>query len=100
MWRCCTEVFDYLTLSALIDNKILCVHGGLSPDINSLDDIRIINRRQEVPDDGPMCDLMWSDPEEIKGWTLSHRGAGYLFGQDVFEDFLNRNELDMVIRAH
>ena len=80
VWRCCTEVFDYLTLSALIDNKILCVHGGLSPDIHNLDDIRIINRRQEVPDDGPMCDLMWSDPENIQGWTLSHRGAGYLFG--------------------
>ena len=63
VWRYCTEVFDYLSLAAIIDNKIFCVHGGLSPSITSLDQIRQIDRKQEVPHDGPMCDLLWSDPE-------------------------------------
>lgn len=63
VWRYCTEIFDYLSLSAIIDGKIFCVHGGLSPSIQSLDQIRVIDRKQEVPHDGPMCDLLWSDPE-------------------------------------
>ncbi|XP_035169636.1 serine/threonine-protein phosphatase 4 catalytic subunit-like, partial [Oxyura jamaicensis] len=63
VWRYCTEIFDYLSLSAIIDGKIFCVHGGLSPSIQTLDQIRTIDRKQEVPHDGPMCDLLWSDPE-------------------------------------
>jgi serine/threonine-protein phosphatase 4 catalytic subunit len=71
VWRYCTEIFDYLSLAALIEDKIFCVHGGLSPSINSLDEvsffsylkIRSIDRKQEVPHDGAMCDLMWSDPD-------------------------------------
>ena len=61
------------------DDCELCVHGGLSPNITTIDEIRAIDRK-EVPHEGPMCDLLWSDPEDIKGWGLSPRGAGYLFG--------------------
>ncbi|KAG1149178.1 hypothetical protein G6F37_002639 [Rhizopus arrhizus] len=100
VWRYCCEVFDYLTLSAIIDDKVLCVHGGLSPSINTLDQIRTIDRKQEVPHDGAMCDLLWSDPEEIQGWGYSPRGAGYLFGGDVVEAFLHTNGLKFVARAH
>lgn len=64
-FRYCTEIFDYLSLSAIIDGRIFCVHGGLSPSIQTLDQIRTIDRKQEVPHDGPMCDLLWSDPEGI-----------------------------------
>ena len=63
VWRYCTDIFDYLALAAIIDDRIFCVHGGLSPAINNLDDIRNIDRKQEVPHDGAMCDLMWSDPD-------------------------------------
>lgn len=63
VWRYCCDVFDLLSLSALIDGTFLCVHGGLSPTIQTLDQIRLIERKQEVPHDGPMCDLLWSDPE-------------------------------------
>lgn len=63
VWRYCCEIFDYLSLSAIIDDKVFCVHGGLSPSINTLDQIRTIDRKQEVPHDGAMCDLLWSDPE-------------------------------------
>lgn len=68
VWRCCTEVFDYLALAAVIDGRVFCVHGGLSPSISSIDDIRVIDRKQEVPHDGPMCDLLWSDPEDANGF--------------------------------
>jgi serine/threonine-protein phosphatase 4 catalytic subunit len=100
VWKYCTEIFDYLSLSAIIDNKVFCVHGGLSPSLNSLDQIRIIDRKQEVPHDGSMCDLLWSDPEEIDGWGLSPRGAGYLFGGDVVEKFNYQNDLKLIARAH
>ncbi|KAG6423846.1 hypothetical protein SASPL_114250 [Salvia splendens] len=63
-------------MSALIDNKIFCVHGGLSPAISTLDQIRTIDRKQEVAHEGAMCDLLWADPEDIVGgWGLSPRGA-------------------------
>lgn len=100
VWRYCTEMFDYLSLSALIEDKIFCVHGGLSPSINTLDQIRTIDRKQEPPHDGPMCDLLWSDPEDIDGWGLSPRGAGYLFGGDVVDQFNRTNKLDLICRAH
>ena len=83
VWRYCTEIFDYLALAALIDNRVFCVHGGLSPVISTLDEIMAIDRKQEVPHDGAMCDLMWSDPDEITGWNMSPRGAGFLFGGDT-----------------
>ena len=100
VWRYCTEIFDYLSLSSIIEDKIFCVHGGLSPSINTLDQIRVIDRKQEVPHDGAMCDLMWSDPEEIDGWGLSPRGAGYLFGGDVVQQFNQTNAIELIARAH
>jgi len=100
VWRYCTEIFDYLSLSALIDNDVFCVHGGLSPSINTLDQIRMIDRKQEVPHEGAMCDLMWSDPEEIDGWGISPRGAGYLFGAEVVQAFNSTNNISLIARAH
>jgi serine/threonine-protein phosphatase 4 catalytic subunit len=100
VWRYCTNIFDYLALAAIIDNKIFCVHGGLSPSINTLDEIRSIERKQEVPHDGAMCDLMWSDPDESPGWSVSPRGAGYLFGGDIVDKFNRENKIDLICRAH
>ena len=57
------EVFDFLSLSAIVDDQVFCVHGGLSPSVNTLDQVRTIDRKQEVPHDGAMCDLMWSGPQ-------------------------------------
>lgn len=101
VWRYCTEIFDYLSLTALIDNKIFCVHGGLSPNINTLDQIRVLDRKKEVPHEGAMCDLMWSDPEDITdAWGLSPRGAGFLFGAQIVKQFNRENGLEMICRAH
>jgi len=100
-WKWCTQVFDYLTVAALIDGRIICVHGGLSPDIRTIDQIRSsIPRKQEIPHDGPFCDLVWSDPEEVDGMTPSNRGAGYLFGASVVREFVEVNKLELISRSH
>ena len=62
MWRHFTELFDCLPLTAVIEDQVFCLHGGLSPSIDKLDDINKINRLQEITHSGPMCDLLWSDP--------------------------------------
>lgn len=100
VWRYCCEVFDYLSLGALVDGRVFCVHGGLSPTVHRIDSIKLIDRKQEVPHDGPMCDLLWSDPDDIDGWGLSPRGAGYLFGGDIAKAFSHENDLDLIARAH
>jgi diadenosine tetraphosphatase ApaH/serine/threonine PP2A family protein phosphatase len=79
---------------------VLCVHGGLSPLIDKVDKIRLIDRKQEVPHEGAMCDLLWSDPDEIDGWGLSPRGAGFLFGADIVKQFNRKNNLSLIARAH
>jgi serine/threonine-protein phosphatase 4 catalytic subunit len=65
VWRSCTEVFDCLTLGAVVDNKIFCVHGGLSPNIKEVNDLNNIDRIKEIPQEGVMCDILWSDPDQI-----------------------------------
>lgn len=80
--------------------QIFCLHGGLSPSIDTLDHIRSLDRRQEVPHEGPMCDLLWSDPDDRCGWGISPRGAGYTFGQDISENFNHNNGLSLISRAH
>lgn len=99
-WKHCCKVFDYLTIAAIIDECILCVHGGLSPDIKSLDQIRTIERDQEIPNKGAFCDLVWSDPEDIDSWAISPRGAGWLFGAKVTNEFNEINGLNLICRAH
>jgi diadenosine tetraphosphatase ApaH/serine/threonine PP2A family protein phosphatase len=79
---------------------VLCVHGGLSPLVDTIDKIRILDRKQEVPHEGAMCDLLWSDPDEIDGWGLSPRGAGFLFGADIVKVFNHKNDISLIARAH
>lgn len=101
VWRYVTDMFDYLTIAALIDNNVLAVHGGLSPQISALDQIRVLDRFMEIPHDGPLSDIMWSDPDgEKEGFAQSQRGAGYTFGAAVVGKFLNINNLSEILRAH
>eukprot|EP00274_Cyanoptyche_gloeocystis_P004604 CAMPEP_0196654084 /NCGR_PEP_ID=MMETSP1086-20130531/3757_1 /TAXON_ID=77921 /ORGANISM="Cyanoptyche gloeocystis , Strain SAG4.97" /LENGTH=364 /DNA_ID=CAMNT_0041985635 /DNA_START=81 /DNA_END=1174 /DNA_ORIENTATION=+ len=100
VWKYFTDLFDYLPLTALIETQIFCLHGGLSPSIDTLEHIRSLDRVQEVPHEGPMCDLLWSDPDDRCGWGISPRGAGYTFGQDISEGFNHNNGLTLVSRAH
>jgi diadenosine tetraphosphatase ApaH/serine/threonine PP2A family protein phosphatase len=101
VWRYCTQCFDTFALAAIIDSQVLCVHGGLSPDVRTLDQIRAIDRQQEIPHEGAFCDLVWSDPEDISApWQVSPRGAGFLFGARVTDEFSYVNRLSLIARAH
>ncbi|KAM9934252.1 hypothetical protein OXX80_006153 [Metschnikowia pulcherrima] len=102
VWRFCCEVFDYISLGAIVGGPggVFCVHGGLSPDIDTVDEIRKLDRKQEVPHEGPMCDLLWSDPEDVSAWAVSPRGAGFLFGRNEVSRFSYANNISLIARAH
>eukprot|EP00792_Barthelona_sp_PAP020_P006522 TRINITY_DN3020_c0_g4_i1.p1 TRINITY_DN3020_c0_g4~~TRINITY_DN3020_c0_g4_i1.p1 ORF type:complete len:308 (-),score=79.07 TRINITY_DN3020_c0_g4_i1:163-1086(-) len=102
VWQYFMNTFDYLPLACLIENQILAIHGGLSPSCRYLDEIRGFNRVQEVPHDGLMADLLWSDPDERgnTGYSISPRGCGFYFGKDTSQTFLHDNNLKMIVRAH
>lgn len=101
VWKFCCQVFDFLSLAAIIDGKILCIHGGLSPEIRMLDQIRVLSRAQEIPHEGGFCDLVWSDPDDAEvGWAVSPRGAGWIFGSSVVNEFNHLNDLTLIARAH
>lgn len=100
VWKACCQVFDFLVLAAIVDGTVLCVHGGLSPEIRTIDQIRVVARAQEIPHEGAFCDLVWSDPEDIEAWAVSPRGAGWLFGDKVAHEFNHVNGLKTIARAH
>lgn len=100
VWKACCQVFDFMTLGAIVDGKVLCVHGGLSPEIRTLDQVRVVARAQEIPHEGAFCDLVWSDPEDVETWAVSPRGAGWLFGDRVSQEFCHVNGLNLIARAH
>jgi serine/threonine-protein phosphatase PP1 catalytic subunit len=101
LWRNFTELFNYLPVAALIDEKILCMHGGLSPDLKNFNSITEISRPTEIPDTGLLCDLLWSDPDkEVLDFEENDRGVSVVFGEKIVQEFNKKNDLDLIIRAH
>jgi serine/threonine-protein phosphatase PP1 catalytic subunit len=101
LWRIFTECFNCLPVAALIDEKILCMHGGLSPDLHNLNQIRSMQRPADVPESGLLCDLLWSDPSrDVQGWGSNDRGVSYTFGANIVAQFLQKHDLDLIVRAH
>uniref|UniRef100_A0A7S1B7S2 Serine/threonine-protein phosphatase n=1 Tax=Corethron hystrix TaxID=216773 RepID=A0A7S1B7S2_9STRA len=101
MWKQFCNVFNCLPCAAVIDDKIICIHGGLSPELNQLDQLASIARPCDVPDTGLLCDLLWADPDpSITGWGENDRGVSFTFGCDVVTQFLRRHDLDLLVRAH
>lgn len=100
VWKYLNEVFDTMPIAALINNKIYCLHGGLSPTNNNINDIKNFLRFSDIPRNGLSCDMLWSDPEDRNGWGINSRGAGYTWGYDCSQEFLHINNLKFIARAH
>jgi len=101
LWKVFSDVFNCLPAAALIDEKILCMHGGLSPELQSLQQIANLERPCDVPDTGLLCDLLWSDPDaNATGWGENDRGVSFVFGIDIVTQFLQNQDLDLIVRAH
>ena len=101
LWKSFTELFNYLPVAAIIDDKILCMHGGLSPELKNIQNIQEISRPTDIPDTGLLCDLLWSDPDkEAQEYDENDRGVSVIFGEKIVQDFNKKNDLDLIIRAH
>ncbi|EFO24390.1 hypothetical protein LOAG_04097 [Loa loa] len=103
LWNAFNELFACLPLAAIIHNKILCIHGGIGPELKCLNDIRKIKRPIFDPIELPLaCSLLWSDPMlDLKGFIKnSIRGAGYFFGEDTVIACCEQLNIDLIVRAH
>ena len=101
LWKNFTDMFNWLPIAALIDDKIFCVHGGLSPDLENIEQLYDIIRPTDVPNSGLLCDILWSDPStEVDDWGQNERGISYIYSLTVIKKFLEQNNLDLICRAH
>lgn len=101
IWKTFIDTFNCLPIASIVAGKIFCVHGGLSPSLSHMDDIRGIARPTDVPDYGLLNDLLWSDPADMEeDWEPNERGVSYCFGKKVIMNFLQRHDFDLVCRAH
>ena len=90
-----------LPFTAIVEEKILCMHGGLALNIDTIDAFKNILRPTEIPDSGLLCDLLWSDPDkEVLDFDENDRGVSVVFGEKIVQEFNRKNDLDLIIRAH
>eukprot|EP00729_Bicosta_minor_P012794 gene12794-9348_t len=101
IWKTFTDCFNCLPVAAVVASKIFCCHGGLSPDLQTMDQIKSIQRPTDVPDTGLLCDLLWADPDkETEAWGENDRGVSFTFGPKIVQQFLQFNQFDLIARAH
>lgn len=101
LWKTFTDCFNCMPVAAIVDDKIFCCHGGLSPDLIKFNQIRQIIRPTDIPNSGFLCDLLWSDPDnDAFGWGDNDRGISWTFDASIVEKFLDDHDLDLVCRAH
>ncbi|KAF7293915.1 Serine/threonine-protein phosphatase [Mycena chlorophos] len=101
IWKCFIDCFNCFPVAAVVDDRIFAMHGGLSPDLQSMDQIRRIMRPTDIPDTGILSDLLWSDPDNtVRGWGENDRGVSFTFGPDVVSRFLQKHNMDLIVRGH
>jgi serine/threonine-protein phosphatase PP1 catalytic subunit len=101
IWKNFSDCFNWLPISALVNEKILCMHGGLSPELVDMKCLKKIVRPTEVPDRGLLCDLLWSDPERgVKDWAPNQRGISVLFNEKIIKKTIDDLDIDLICRAH
>jgi serine/threonine-protein phosphatase PP1 catalytic subunit len=95
------ELFDWLPIAAVISARIFCVHGGITPTLTNLNQIREISRPADASFKGFLADLLWSDPSQIvDDWGPSERGDTVFWNLAPVKRFLESNNLTNLIRAH
>uniref|UniRef100_A0A0R3QUV1 Serine/threonine-protein phosphatase n=1 Tax=Brugia timori TaxID=42155 RepID=A0A0R3QUV1_9BILA len=101
LWHIFMMVFNMMPLSAIVGDRVLCMHGGISPHLNDITMIENIPRPSIVPPYGLMCDILWSDPDDrYPGWALSARGISFTFSSKVIKEFCETNNIDLIVRGH
>lgn len=106
LWKSFVDVFNTLPLAATINDKIFCIHGGLSPDLDDLKQIENIKRPTDIPDSGLLADLLWSDPDPLiknyspTNWPKNDRGVSYCFGRKHVDYFCFKFKMDLIVRGH
>ena len=101
LWKSFIDLFNVFPVAATIDDKIFLVHGGLSPNLQKLNQLSQLKRPTDIPEQGLLCDLVWSDPESGKeNWRENDRGVSFTFNENALTKFLDDNDLDLVCRAH
>ncbi|XP_034478236.1 serine/threonine-protein phosphatase PP1 isoform X1 [Drosophila innubila] len=101
LWRCFVDCFDVLPVAATVNERIFCCHGGLSPHLEQLQQIRELTRPTDVPESGLLCDLLWADLNRTSyGWGANDRGVSISFAEDIVSRFLEANDFDLICRAH
>jgi serine/threonine-protein phosphatase PP1 catalytic subunit len=96
-----TDMFNWMPITALIDDKVFCMHGGLSPDLIKIDQLRRIVRPTDVPCEGLVCDILWSDPStEVERWGENDRGVSHIFSHVIVKEFCEENGVELIVRAH
>ncbi len=108
LWKYFTDCFNCMPAAAIIDDKIFCCHGGLSPDLLSMEQFKQITRPTDVPDQGLLCDLLWANPDkETMGWGEGYDenygedgDRSFTFGKEVVARFNHKHDFDLVVRGH
>ena len=101
IWKTFSDCFNWLPISALVNEKILCMHGGLSPELVNIKCLKEIVRPTEVPDKGLLTDLLWSDPEKgVEDWAPNQRGISVLFNEGIINKTIEDLDIDLICRAH
>ena len=96
-----TKIFQFLPLAAIVCNSIFCVHGGISQNLKSIEDFQDFAKPNDEMENEVFTDIVWSDPSnDISFFYPSKRGAGHLFGMEALENFLETNDLKMMVRSH
>ncbi|AMD21324.1 HER045Cp [Eremothecium sinecaudum] len=100
-WKQFVDVFNTLPFAAIVQDKIFCVHGGFSPQLTSMKQIEKIARPTDIPEEGLLTDLLWSDPDpNISDWSLNDRGVSYTFAKRNVNEFCSNFKFDLIVRGH
>jgi serine/threonine-protein phosphatase PP1 catalytic subunit len=101
LWKSFVDLFNCFPIAAVIDDKIFIVHGGLSPELKNVEQLQKIMRPTDIPEEGLLCDILWSDPDStVNGWGPNDRGVSVTFNEKMIKNFLDKNNLDLICRAH